>query len=324
MAQDDIQGQVVDGAGNPVEDAIVELTRSYQSNPADEQVVLRTTTDSNGEYRFFYHPDGDDTTQEWHVSAYNHDGTAYVNSFNNPGVTAELRSNAIPDSVVTQQLTAWYRFEDGDARDYASNDEYPDQSWDDSTAYDGTVTATYEDAGGITDFETGANSGAFDFDGVDDNISNTGLTKFDGSNANDFTLVGWIYPKSLGTNRTTIMGVSEQWHLSIDVDNGDSLRLSIFGDNNAGRTTAIETNQWTHFAVYWDPGTEIITYLNGQLEDTYSSTTTSSGSSDLIFADPSVDTATAIHFEGILDDHRIYSGELSETDISNIYDSTEP
>jgi len=102
MAQDDIQGQVVDGAGNPVEDAIVELTRSYQSNPADEQVVLRTTTDSNGEYRFFYHPDGDDTTQEWHVSAYNHDGTAYVNSFNNPGVTAELRSNAIPDSVVSR------------------------------------------------------------------------------------------------------------------------------------------------------------------------------------------------------------------------------
>ena len=108
MAQDDIQGQVVDGAGNPVEDAIVELTRSYQSNPADEQVVLRTTTDSNGEYRFFYHPDGDGTTQEWHVSAYSHDGTAYVNSFNNPGVTAELPSNAIPDSVIHQ-----YQFNSG-------------------------------------------------------------------------------------------------------------------------------------------------------------------------------------------------------------------
>jgi len=36
------------------------------------------------------------------VSAYNHDGTTYVNSFNNPGVTADLPSNAIPDSVVVQ------------------------------------------------------------------------------------------------------------------------------------------------------------------------------------------------------------------------------
>ena len=89
MAQDDIQGQVVDGAGNPVSGAIVELTKSYQSSPLDEQVVRRTTTDANGNYIVEFHPDGDGTTQEWHVSCYNHDGSAYVNSFNNPGVTAD-------------------------------------------------------------------------------------------------------------------------------------------------------------------------------------------------------------------------------------------
>jgi len=100
MAQDDIQGQVVDGAGNPVSGAIVELTKSYQSSPLDEQVVRRTTTDANGNYIFEFHPDGDGTTQEWHVSCYNHDGTAYVNSFNNPGVTADL--SAIPDSGIEQ------------------------------------------------------------------------------------------------------------------------------------------------------------------------------------------------------------------------------
>jgi len=102
MAQDDIQGQVVDGAGNPVSGAIVELTKSYQSSPLDEQVVRRTTTDTNGNYIFEFHPDGDGTTQEWHVSCYNHDGTAYVNSFNNPGVTADLPESLIPDSAVAQ------------------------------------------------------------------------------------------------------------------------------------------------------------------------------------------------------------------------------
>jgi len=102
MAQDDIQGQVVDPSGNPVSGAIVELTRSYESNPVEEQTVLRTTTDSNGNYIFEEHPDGDGTTQDYHVSCYNYDGTAYVNSNNNPGVSAALPEFDIPDSVVHQ------------------------------------------------------------------------------------------------------------------------------------------------------------------------------------------------------------------------------
>jgi len=93
MAQDDIQGQVVDGSGNPVSGAIVELTKSYQSTPVEQQRAVRTTTDSNGNYIFNGHPDSDGTTQEWHVAAYTYDGTNYVNSFNNPGVTANLSTN---------------------------------------------------------------------------------------------------------------------------------------------------------------------------------------------------------------------------------------
>jgi len=100
MAQDDIQGQVVDPSGNPVSGAIVELTKSFESNPVEKQTVLRTTTDSNGNYIFESHPDGDGTTQDYHVSCYNHDGSAYVNSFNNPGVTADLRESFIPDVSV--------------------------------------------------------------------------------------------------------------------------------------------------------------------------------------------------------------------------------
>jgi len=108
MAQDDIQGQVVDAQGNPVSGAIVELTKSYQSSPTGQEAVQRTTTDSNGNYIFTGHQEGDGTTQEWHVSCYNHDGTAYVNSFNNPGVTADLPSNAIPDSAVAHGVASDY------------------------------------------------------------------------------------------------------------------------------------------------------------------------------------------------------------------------
>jgi len=122
MAQDDIQGQVVDAQGNPVDGAIVELTKSYQSSPLDEQVVRRTTTDANGNYIFEFHPDGDGTTQEWHVSAYNHDGTAYVNSFNNPGVTADLPSNLIPDGLVDNFEPVLYEDQDATLSTYYSGD----------------------------------------------------------------------------------------------------------------------------------------------------------------------------------------------------------
>jgi len=125
MAQDDIQGQVVDAQGNPVDGAIVELTKSYQSSPTGQEAVQRTTTDSNGNYIFEGHPDGDGTTQEWHVSAYNHDGTAYVNSFNNPGVTADLPSNTIPDSAILQPVPGDLDHFTGDTGSYSINNNSP-------------------------------------------------------------------------------------------------------------------------------------------------------------------------------------------------------
>jgi hypothetical protein len=43
------------------------------------------------------------------VAAYSHDGTAYVNSFNNPGVTADLPEVVIPDTSMFQSpLYQWF------------------------------------------------------------------------------------------------------------------------------------------------------------------------------------------------------------------------
>jgi len=125
MAQDDIQGQVVDAQGNPVEGAIVEVTPARRDSSELEENVVRVSTNSNGEYRVWYHPQGNGTTQEWHVSCYNHDGTAYVNSFNNPGVTADLPSNAIPDS---EDLHARYAADELTASDGDSISTWPDET----------------------------------------------------------------------------------------------------------------------------------------------------------------------------------------------------
>jgi len=174
MAQDDIQGQVVDPSGNPVSGAIVELTRSFESNPVEKQTVLRTTTDSNGNYIFEFHPDGDGTTQDYHVSCYNHDGTAYVNSFNNPGVTADLPSNVIPDSGISQ-----WEFEQ-DLTD----------SW-------GNLDLTDSTSAGYT---TNAQQGSYAklFDGTDDRATNPTESWLPSGSA--WSIGVWFDPDTLGSD----------------------------------------------------------------------------------------------------------------------------
>jgi len=263
MAQDDIQGQVVDAQGNPVDGAIVELTKSYQSNPADEQVVLRTTTDSNGEYRFFYHPDGDGTTQEWHVSAYNHDGTAYVNSFYNPGLTAELRSNAIPDSAIHQ----W---------------EYGEGSGTTVTDNIGDISGSISGASWISDSES---QGGYrlSFDGIDDRVSYT----LDISQYSE-----WMYcftietTSSLAEEHPAFSWDESEAYGEIRVDD-DPITLNV-GDGSELIECASSSNVYDgskhRIACYVLENDEIGIAVDGTVEDTVSFGTMGPITSDLFSA----------------------------------------
>lgn len=113
MTNSDIQGTIVDSSGTAVENAVVEVTPATTDASLSEKDVVRTTTDSNGKYIVEKHPAGDGTSQEWHVSAYNWDGSTWYNALNKPGVTASL-APAIPDSVVED-------FEDGDTSGWTLN-----------------------------------------------------------------------------------------------------------------------------------------------------------------------------------------------------------
>jgi hypothetical protein len=95
MASDDIQGQVTDSNGNAVTNAVVALWS--QSNPNN---VVTTQADASGNYLFEDHPDGDGTSQNWHLAAYDpSDGTRQFPSLHS--VSAQLLP-AIPDSVVSR------------------------------------------------------------------------------------------------------------------------------------------------------------------------------------------------------------------------------
>jgi hypothetical protein len=98
------------------------------------------------------------------------DSSGETYTFELEGESEDLIVNVldIPESVKAQDLVAWYRFEDGDARDYTSSEEYSHIKWGDSTSYNGqTQNINYNSTGGVTDFQNGTNSGAFDFSSSD-------------------------------------------------------------------------------------------------------------------------------------------------------------
>jgi len=291
MAQDDIQGQVVDGSGNPVSGAIVELTRSYQSSPQDEQVVRRVTTDSNGNYIFEEHPDGDGTTQEWHVSAYSHDGTAYVNSFNNPGVTADLPEFAIPDSGVSR-----WEFEQN------AND-----SWNGN---DGTEQSDVQ-------YSTTAQVGSYslDLDTTTDYVD-TPVTSIQ----TPFSITLWVNLRSTsGVNSAKGCMWSMYSGGNNDVYLWPSSDFTFVDDTSTGVSSGVNpsTNMWYHVAcVRGDADARI--YVDGNREGSASASANTFDANSFQFGRFGDGSR---NMDGLLDDARYYDKALSDTEVSNLYNT---
>jgi len=195
----------------------------------EEQTVLRTTTDSNGNYIFEAHPDGDGTTQDYHVSCYNYDGTAYVNSNDNPGVSAALPSNAIPDSVV-EQFSAQSAF---------------------TSAQDGTVVSnwpgelgTYTATGSGTVRENGINGNrAVEIDNTNDHfsVSSSTFTNI----PIPFTVIAVVeanFSNNVGENRIVFHRASGEsnfsllgWSETNEWEIFDETNRAVFGSSTVSR-----------------------------------------------------------------------------------------
>jgi len=319
MAQDDIQGQVVDPSGNPVSGAIVELTRSYESNPVEEQTVRRTTTDSNGNYIFETHPDGDGTTQDYHVSCYNYDGTAYVNSNNNPGVTAALPSNAIPDGG----LFRW-TFDSSDISGSTITD-----IWGDNNATNNGATT------GASGLATNYNSGeAISYNGSSDFTEHTTLDDFGSNLDSDWAFGFWIKGSTLDGNFGVESGPKIAIEFGSAAFNTSAFQLKLLGLN---KKNVIFTNQNVddgnaHLIGWQSQGNgsssdEIELYIDGA----QANTSIAKNDGDLTdvqnFSDPFV--MGAFNSEGNIkqfmdceiDDLRFFNRSLSGTEWSNWFNT---
>jgi hypothetical protein len=237
-----------------------------------------------------------------------------------------LPSTPPTDSVITDGLVGWYRFEDGDARDYTA--ELGVGS--DQTAFNGDVIgASFDPNGGVTDFSNGGQSGAFDFDGVDDQIE---LPAFLSSNK-PFTISAFIEPVAVNSTRRVVSKFSGVTGTSkglfvFDISNGD-VRFIFFGDNNTISITggSVPLNEKTHLAVSFDASAgKAKLFTDGVLENSSSainSTPPRLGKKIGIAEDIPPGGAKEF-FDGIIDEVRFYDRVLSEAEIKSIFDKTLP
>jgi len=227
----------------------------------------------------------------------------------------------ITDPVAKSDLIAWYPF---DSATYGGSNADDVTAilggTGDDTGYDGTIDgATYQSSAGVTDITAGPNSGAFDFDGSNDNIS-TNLTNL----TTPFTAMFWVSLNDIVTQ--AILGdwdsTSSDWYINF-IDSDFKVTDDIEGGILDSSTFVPNTNEFNHVAgVYGNSKNEIFINGNSINSITFSSNqrTFSGGNGvDIGSLDDQIQ-----HLDGTVDDVRIYNRALTSSEISQIVTNTQP
>jgi len=225
--------------------------------------------------------------------------------------------------IAYSNLVAWYPFDSatyggGNADDVTA---IVGGSGDD-TAYDGTfdssaTTPTYQPSGGVTDINAGANSGAFEFDGSNDFIR-LPTNGFDWSNK---SISLWSNREATGNSR--IAGARDGDAVTLKVDNFFGFEDNgSFGFVDPGSTPE---NQWVHFC-FTNDGTTIELFVDGTSQGTDSWPGPVTTVPDLFIgaSNDIEDNAVKFHYDGLIDDFRIYNKRLSSSEVNQIYNNTQP
>jgi hypothetical protein len=227
----------------------------------------------------------------------------------------------VPDIAVVDGLVAWYRFADDSntAIDYTA--ELDDDRFADTTAFDGTVNgASFVPNGGVRDVVSGANpSGAYDFDGVDDEINapEQAFTK-----NSPQTVLLWVKLDS---------SVNGQRFFSTDRRNSDTPRGIVIQQDDSGNfaifsdETRVDgfnnviVGEFVQLGFVLEGG-DIFSVFNGTKSLLSSGTFTDSDNPVQLGGDPQ----RGVFADVVLDDVRIYNRALSGSEINQIYENTDP
>jgi len=230
--------------------------------------------------------------------------------------------------VASESLVAWYPFRRNSALDHTSLVDIPVA---DRTAYDATVNgATYKPSGGVTDIQTGANSGAFEFDGTDDTLDLGTVADSEQS----LTFMIWVNSDVAGSERqrpiTKNDGQSASKDGSFVLQISDDGSVVLYVTNNGTVTSIVSSqtvaaNTYVHLCGRYDfPTGTAELYINGQ-----SVGSASAGQLPPLSTQPwrigQDNPKSAIgDLDGTADGTRIYQASLSDSQINQIYQNTKP
>jgi hypothetical protein len=203
----------------------------------------------------------------------------------------------------------------------------------DTTAFDGTVNgASFIENGGVRDVVSGANSGAYNFDGVDDLIRVNGDTDL---NVDSISFGQWVqlddnaFKNFSGPLRSILArddNLGERIYKCALTD--DSFRVEIFTSSSRvlSPTISVPVSQPLHLFVTYDSASgDFRSFLNGQeiAAQTSVSGPLRSHTQPLDIGAPA-ELADNRFFKGVIDDVRIYNRALSASEINQIYQNTDP
>jgi hypothetical protein len=212
-------------------------------------------------------------------------------------------ASAIPDSGVVR-----YTFDKADTNVSTAIDMW--------NGNDGTINGATTGISGSN--QTYTTNEAYDFDGIDDNVD-TSI-----SDIATATLTAWVNLDSADSNNREIISTRNS-------DSGGGLRYGDSNDNrwalytrNGGSWTAVagsiaSTNTWVHLAGVIDDNNQLILYENGSKVASAGIGSRNLGNQYRVGERPDGSDI----FDGSIDDVRIYDKALSETEISNLYNTGE-
>jgi len=226
--------------------------------------------------------------------------------------------------VAASDLVAWYPFREGTGEDITAGDS----NFGDTTDYSATVNgATFQSSGGVTDIQTGANSGAFEFDGTDDTIDLGTVADSDQS----LTFMAWVkldtilkdsrvISKRDGNNANDGLLI-----INIESDGRVEFFLSTGSFQSVTSNSQVTTNQYTHVAARYNFSTgDATVFFNGQPEGSTTVGQLAPLSSQPWRIGEDKPSKFSVFPDGTIDGVRIYTAALSDSQINQIYLNTEP
>lgn len=163
---------------------------------------------------------------------------------------------------------------------------------------------------------------AFEFDGssADIDCGNPDVLSAE-SIENKITLSVWLNPSNSSGNRQDTLGKGDPAandNYRLWVENGDVLFYVDEGSTGVRPSANIE-NEWTHVAGTWD-GSTVRLYINGVEQVSVSLSGSSIAASEANFVIGSRASEEEF-YEGLIDDGRIYTRTLSESEIKQLYNT---